>query len=118
MEDPAVRVVSAVEAERRGLERRLHAGVQRQLVAVTVNLQLLDQLCATDAAAAKTLLAEIRDEVRDALRERNEAAQQPPAPFATLDLRRPASIEPLAHLLEVPHGIPLPPHSLSVAARP
>ena len=69
MDDPTARLVAAVDAERRELERRLHDGVQQQLVGVAVSLQLLDQLAATDPAATKTLLGEIRNDVREALTE-------------------------------------------------
>ena len=67
MEDSTARLVAAVDAERRELERRLHDGVRQQLVAVAVSLQLLDQLADTDPVAAKTLLGEIRNDVREAL---------------------------------------------------
>ena len=63
MEDSTARLVAAVDAERRELERRLHDGVQQQLVAVAVSLQLLDQFADTDPVAAKTLLGEIRNDV-------------------------------------------------------
>jgi signal transduction histidine kinase len=69
VDEPTARIVAAVDAERRGLERRLHDGAQQQLVAIAVSLQLLEQLVDADPAAAKALLGEIRDDVRDALAE-------------------------------------------------
>jgi signal transduction histidine kinase len=69
VDDSTARLVAAVDAERRQLERRLHDGIQQQLVALAVNLQLLDQLAETDPVAAKTLLGEIRNDVREALAE-------------------------------------------------
>jgi signal transduction histidine kinase len=69
MVDQTARLVAAVDAERRQLERRLHDGVQQQLIAVAVRLQLLDQLTDTDAVEAKKLIADIRNEVREALAE-------------------------------------------------
>jgi signal transduction histidine kinase len=61
------RLVVAADAERRALERRLHDGVQQQLVAIAVNLQLADGLCETDTTAARALLAEIARDALDAL---------------------------------------------------
>jgi len=70
------RVIETADAERRDLERVLHDGLQQQLVAVSVNLQLLDQLCDTDPVAAKVALGEIRQEVRDALKELRQLAER------------------------------------------
>ena len=61
------RLVDAADAERRTLERQLHDGVQQQLVAIAVNLQLADGLCETNIVAARALLAEIRRDAREAL---------------------------------------------------
>jgi signal transduction histidine kinase len=61
------RVVAAADAERRRLERALHDGVQQQLVAVAVNLQLARELVASDRCAATLLLDEIRSDVHEAL---------------------------------------------------
>jgi signal transduction histidine kinase len=61
------RLVAAGDEERRDLERLLHDGVQQQLVALAVRLQLLTGLEETDPRAADTLIAEIRDDVQDAL---------------------------------------------------
>jgi|SRR4051812_45083230 signal transduction histidine kinase len=61
------RLVDAADAERRALERQLHDGVQQQLVAIAVNLQLAGGLCETDTTAARALLAEIARDARDAL---------------------------------------------------
>ena len=61
------RVLVAADAERRRIERDLHEVVQQQLVALSVNLQLTDGLMNTDPAAARTLLGEIRRDVKQAL---------------------------------------------------
>jgi signal transduction histidine kinase len=63
------RLVDAADAERRAVERQLHDGVQQQLVAIAVNLQLAGGLCETDTTAARALLAEIARDARDALEE-------------------------------------------------
>jgi signal transduction histidine kinase len=57
----------AAAADRRRIEQELHEGVQQQLVALSVNLQLADGLMNTDAAAATVLLGEIMRDVQQAL---------------------------------------------------
>jgi signal transduction histidine kinase len=62
------RLVATADAERRELERDIHDGVQQQLVALAVRLQLLGQACEADPAAS-ALVEEIRSDLRDALAE-------------------------------------------------
>ncbi len=66
---PAVRarLITAGDEESRRIERALHDGVQQDLVAVSVRLQLARRLAASDLPAAMALLGEIEDDVRDAL---------------------------------------------------
>jgi signal transduction histidine kinase len=60
--------VSATSYEaRRALERALHDGVQQQLLALAVNLQLARELCERDPAAASDFLEELRRDVHAAL---------------------------------------------------
>jgi signal transduction histidine kinase len=61
------RLVGAVDARSRELERDLHDGVQQDLVALAVNLQRARQLCDSDPAAAGTLLDEVGTDLRAAL---------------------------------------------------
>jgi signal transduction histidine kinase len=61
------RIVAAADGERRRIERGLHDGVQQHLVALAVNLQLARELAGSDPSAAKTLLEESGQDVRDAL---------------------------------------------------
>jgi signal transduction histidine kinase len=61
------RLVAAADDERRTIERNLHDGVQQELVALGVNLQLARGLCATDPAAATVLLEETGKDVQVAL---------------------------------------------------
>jgi len=70
------RLVLAADAGRRGIERELHEGVQQDLVALAVNLQLAGQLVDTDPAAAKTLLEEMGRDIRQALVETAQLAQR------------------------------------------
>jgi signal transduction histidine kinase len=59
-------VMSAVE-ERRRVERALHDGVQQDLIAISVRLQLLRNLVATASDEALASLEEAQQEVRSAL---------------------------------------------------
>jgi len=61
------RLVAAADADRRTFERSLHDGIQQELVALLVNLQLARGLCETDSAAASALLEEIGRDARIAL---------------------------------------------------
>jgi signal transduction histidine kinase len=67
LRDSRARLLAASDDERRRIERELHDGVQQQLVALSVNLQLARQLVASDTAAALEVLEEIRRDVHDAL---------------------------------------------------
>ena len=48
------RLVAAQDEERRKLERNIHDGVQQQLVALTVQLRLAEQLTERDPAKAQS----------------------------------------------------------------
>ena len=63
----AARLVAAADAERRAIERKLHDGVQQELVALVVNLQLARELCTTDPSAAGALLDQVGRDTRAAL---------------------------------------------------
>ena len=61
--------------ERRGFERALHDGVQQQLVALAVNLQLARELCDSDPERVKPFLDELARDVHAALDEVRELGQ-------------------------------------------
>jgi signal transduction histidine kinase len=61
------RLLAAADADRRDFERKLHDGVQQDLVSLIVNLQLARGLCATDPAAASSLIEAMASGVRTAL---------------------------------------------------
>ena len=61
------RLLLAADAERRATERVLHDGIQQELVAMAVKLQLARRLAQSEPTAAQSLLDEIEQEVRDAL---------------------------------------------------
>lgn len=70
------RLALAADAERRGLERALHDGVQQQLVGFAANLELAARSMDADPAAAKDLLAEMGREIRDAIDQVRELADR------------------------------------------
>jgi len=70
------RLVMAADADRRMVERELHDGLQQQLVALAVNLQLAGQAAGSDPAAAMTLLEEMGRDVQHALDETSLLAQR------------------------------------------
>ena len=63
----AARLSAAAAADRREIERDLHDGTQQDLVALAVNLQLVQALVDDDLAAAKSLLDELRRDVQETL---------------------------------------------------
>ena len=70
------RLAQAADAERRGIERALHEGVQQDLVALAANLEVAVDSLDSDPAAAKTLLDELQRETRRALTEMRELASR------------------------------------------
>jgi signal transduction histidine kinase len=69
------RLVAAADADRRRIERALHDGIQQDLVALAVNLQLARELCNRDPAAVDSFLEEIARDVHLALDGVRELAQ-------------------------------------------
>jgi signal transduction histidine kinase len=61
------RVAAAADAERRATERALHDGVQQDLIALSVKLQLARQLADSDPAATHAVLEELGRDVQEAL---------------------------------------------------
>jgi signal transduction histidine kinase len=68
------RIVEAAQAERQRLERDLHDGAQQRLVALSLELGLLEQRFAGDPDA-KAALDQTRREVTESLRELRELAR-------------------------------------------
>ena len=69
------RLAEIDDAERRGIERELHQGVQQHLVALAANLQLAAGLIGADPPAARTLLEEVARDVDLAMAEARDLAQ-------------------------------------------
>ena len=63
----ARRIVTSALAARRAHERALHDGVQQDLIAASVRVQLARELIGDDPAAAIALLDELRADLHDAL---------------------------------------------------
>jgi len=69
-----LRIVTAADESRRGIERNLHDGAQQHLVAMAVKLGLARQLVEADPGTASTLMEELRTDVQDTLGELRELA--------------------------------------------
>ena len=74
--DPLRALLLADDDERRAIERGLHDGVQQQLIALAVNLQVARRLIEADPQAAARLLDDLRADVGQALDELREVAQR------------------------------------------
>jgi signal transduction histidine kinase len=70
------RLALVADAERRGIERALHEGVQQDLVGLAANLEVAAGSVDSDPAAAKALLHELQREARRALTEMQELANR------------------------------------------
>ena len=60
-------LIEAADAERRAIERTLHDGVQQDLIALSIRLQLARRLAHDDPDALVELLDEMARDVQDAL---------------------------------------------------
>jgi signal transduction histidine kinase len=69
-----LRLVGAQDEERRKIERNLHDGAQQQLVALTVQLGLLERL-ADDPERVRQIATQLQGELRDALDELRDLAR-------------------------------------------
>ena len=70
------RLALVTDAERRGIERSLHEGVQQDLVGLAANLQVAAASLDSDPAATKALLDELQREARRAITEMQELANR------------------------------------------
>jgi signal transduction histidine kinase len=69
------RIVAASDAERRRLERNLHDGAQQRLVAVVLQLRMIQTRIHTDPAVAEQVVGAAADELGQALEELRELAR-------------------------------------------
>jgi signal transduction histidine kinase len=68
------RLASAIDADRRDIERALHEGVQQDLVGLAANLEVATGSLDGDLEAARALLGELQRETRRALTEIQDLA--------------------------------------------
>src|SRR5206468_488458 len=94
------RIVAAGDAERRRLERNLHDGAQQRLVAIALQLRLLQDSIRDDPAAAERMAETAGDELGHSLTELRDLARglHP----AVLDYGLASALETLAHRSTVP----------------
>jgi signal transduction histidine kinase len=69
------RLVAAQDAERRKLERNIHDGVQQQLVALSVQLRLAEQVADRDPAKTRAILQALQDRSNEALEDLRDLAR-------------------------------------------
>ena len=69
------RIVAAGDAERRRLERNLHDGAQQRLVALAMQLRLIQADIRRDPAAAEALVTSASGELAESLSELRELAR-------------------------------------------
>ena len=68
------RIVVAADTARRQIERDLHDGAQAHLIALAVNVRVAEQLAERDPRAAKEIISELGQELRDAVQQLRELA--------------------------------------------
>lgn len=69
------RLVAAQDAERRKLERNIHDGVQQQLVALSVQIRLAEQLTGRDPMKVAALLRSLQERSNEALEDLRDLAR-------------------------------------------
>jgi signal transduction histidine kinase len=70
------RLAMTADAKRRSIERELHEGVQQLLVALAANVELAAASVDADPAAARDLLVEIAEDIRQALEQTRKLAER------------------------------------------
>jgi signal transduction histidine kinase len=97
------RIVAAGDTERRRLERNLHDGAQQRLVALAMQLRLIQADIRRDPAAAEALVTTASDELAQSLEELRELARgiHP----AILQYGLPSALDSLATRSAVPTAV-------------
>ena len=75
LRESRARIVEAGDAERRRLERNLHDGAQQRLVAMSLNLRLLESTLRSNPEEAEPIVAQAREDLTEALEELRELAR-------------------------------------------
>jgi signal transduction histidine kinase len=97
------RIVAAGDAERRRLERNLHDGAQQRLVALAMQLRLIQADIRKDPAAAEARVTSASDELAESLGELRELARG--IPPAVLEYGLATALEALAGRSPVPTAV-------------
>jgi signal transduction histidine kinase len=95
------RLVAAQDEERRRLERNIHDGAQQQLVALSVQLRLVEQLVDRDATKAHEVLRQLQRTTSDALEDLRDLARGIYPPLLA-DQGLPAALEAQARKSGLP----------------
>jgi len=95
------RLVAAQDEERRRLERNIHDGAQQQLVALSVQLRLVEQLVDRDATKAHEMLQQLQRTTSDALEDLRDLARGIYPPLLA-DQGLPAALEAQARKSGLP----------------
>jgi signal transduction histidine kinase/CheY-like chemotaxis protein len=102
------RIVAASDAERRRVERNIHDGAQQRLVALALDLRMIEDLAATEhSGELESRVRAAGENLRDALEELRELAQGLHPSVLSTDglapaLAQLAAVAPLAVSLDVP----------------
>jgi signal transduction histidine kinase len=95
------RLVAAQDEERRRLERNIHDGAQQQLVALSVQMRLVEQLVDRDATKAHEVLRQLQRTTSDALEDLRDLARGIYPPLLA-DQGLPAALEAQARKSGLP----------------
>ncbi|HXF36245.1 MAG TPA: histidine kinase [Actinomycetota bacterium] len=95
------RLVTAQDEERRRLERNIHDGAQQQLVALTVQLRLLEERIGRDPEGAREAASQLRGAAAEALEDLRDLARGIYPPLLA-DKGLPAAIEAQARRSNTP----------------
>ena len=98
------RIVSAQDDQRRRIERNIHDGAQQRLLSISDGLTQAESLAGTDPDRERALVAQIKDETRDALAGLRELARGVYPPLLA-DQGLPAAIA--AHAGKAPQPVSL-----------
>jgi signal transduction histidine kinase len=98
------RLVAAQDQERRRLERNIHDGAQQQLVALTVQLRLLEQMAARDPTRTAELAAQLQTATTEALDDLRDLARGIYPPLLA-DKGLPAALEAQARKSPLPVAV-------------
>jgi signal transduction histidine kinase len=73
--DSRARIIEASVGERRRLERNLHDGAQQRLVTLSLHLRMAQETLHEDPVATESMLADVGDDLKQALDELRELAR-------------------------------------------